>query len=123
MKLHADRLPPLNTVTAYGDDYVEINRERHQAPLRLMPEGSVERWDVGGFDQLSPADIAALLELGPELVLIGTGERQRFLHPSLTAPLAQAHVGFETMSSHAACRTYNILMSEGRRALLALLPG
>ena len=123
MKLHADRLPPLNTVTAYGEGYVEINRERHQAPLRLMPEGSVERWEVGGFDELSAEDSAALHELGPELVLIGTGEQQRFLHPSLTAPLARAHVGFETMTSHAACRTYNILMSEGRRALLALLPG
>src|SRR5690606_39828499 len=82
MKLHADRLPALNTVTAYGEGYVEINRERHQAPLRLMPEGSVERWEVGGFDELSAEDIAALLELGPELVLIGTGEQQRFLHPS-----------------------------------------
>ncbi|MFA7506075.1 MAG: MTH938/NDUFAF3 family protein [Burkholderiaceae bacterium] len=123
MKLHADKLPALNTVTAYGPDYVEINRERHQAPLRVMPEGSVERWEVGAFEELSAADIATLLELEPELVLIGTGERQRFLHPRVTSPLAAAHVGFETMTSHAACRTYNILMSEGRRALLALLPG
>src|SRR5690606_10371432 len=123
MKLHADRLPALNTVTAYGEGYVEVNRERHQAPLRLMPEGSVERWDVGGFEQLSAADIAALLEFGPELILIGTGDQQRFLHPRLTAPLAQARVGFETMTTHAACRTYNILMSEGRLPLLALLPG
>lgn len=123
MKLHADKLPALNTVTAYGEDYVEVNRERHQAPLRFMPEGSIERWDVGGFEEISAADIAALLELGPELVLIGTGARQRFLHPRVVAPLAEARVGFETMTSHAACRTYNILMSEGRRALLALLPG
>jgi uncharacterized protein len=61
MKLHADRLPPLNTVTAYGEDYVEVNRERHRAPLRLMPEGDVARWEVGGFDELSAADFAALL--------------------------------------------------------------
>jgi len=121
MKLHADKLPALNTVTAYGADYVEINRERHQAPLRLMPEGAVERWNVGEFDEISAADIAALLELEPELILIGTGERQRFLPARIIAPLAEARVGFETMTSHAACRTYNILMSEGRRALLALL--
>lgn len=123
MKLHADKLPALNTVTAYGDGYVEVNRQRHQAPLRLMPEGEVARWEVGSLDEISATDIAALLALGPELVLIGTGERQHFLHPRITAPLAQARVGFETMSSHAACRTYNILMSEGRRALLVLLPG
>ena len=122
MKLHADKLPPLNTVTGYGEGYVEVNRERHQAPLRLMPEGNVERWEVGGVDELSTGDIAALLDLEPELVLIGTGERQHFLHPRVTAPLFQARIGFETMTSHAACRTYNILMSEGRRALLVLLP-
>lgn len=123
MRLHSDRLPALNTVTAYGEGYFEINRERHQAPLRFMPEGTVEHWEVGRPEELSAADIASLLELEPEVVLIGTGSEQCFLHPRVTAPLAAAHVGFETMSSQAACRTYNILMSEGRRALLVLLAG
>lgn len=123
MKLHADALPAHNTVTGYGDGYVEINRERHAAPLQLMPEGDVAPWNVGGLDELSAADMSALVIRAPELVLIGIGPQQRFLHPRITAPLAEAGIGFETMTSAAACRTYNILMSEGRRVLLVLVAG
>jgi uncharacterized protein len=62
-----------------------------------------------------------LLAHRPEIVLLGTGATQRFPHPRLSAPLAAARVGFEVMDTRAACRTYNILLGEGRRVVAAVL--
>lgn len=121
MKLHATQPTSLNTVTAYGSGYVEINAQRHQQALIVQPETPVEPWPVERFEELAVAHFARLAELKPEVVLLGTGGRQRFPHPRLTAPLTAAGIGVEAMDSGAACRTYNILMTEGRRVLLALL--
>jgi uncharacterized protein len=123
MKLHADAPTSLNTITAYGADWIEINRERFDGAIVVMPEGAVSAWPARQFDALTPDDFEALLAREPELVIFGTGAKQRFPHPRLTAPLLQARVGIEIMSTHAACRTYNILMAEGRRVLAVLLPG
>jgi uncharacterized protein len=62
-----------------------------------------------------------MVDLKPELVLIGTGSRQRFPKPELLKALVQAKIGFEIMNSQAACRTYNILVGEGRQVVLALI--
>jgi uncharacterized protein len=121
MKLHAAATTALNTFTAYGPGYVEINRQRYARPVLVAPEGEVVAWEVDGFESLTPAHFESLLSREPELVLLGTGERQRFPHPRLTAALAQARVGIDVMDTRAACRTYNILMMEGRRVLVALL--
>lgn len=121
MKLHADMPSPLNTVTAYGPDWIEINRRRFDGAVVVMPEGEVVAWSAQRFETLSAADFESLLARAPELVLLGTGQKQRFPHPRLTAPLTAAGVGVDVMNTHAACRTYNILMAEGRRVLAALL--
>ena len=121
MKLHADPLTHLNTVTAYGLGFVEINKVRHDGSVLVAPESPVVSWGVASFDALRSEDFAALIDLAPEVVLFGTGRRQRFPHPRLTQPLHEARIGVEVMDTSAACRTYNILMAEGRRVLAALL--
>jgi len=121
LKLHADSPTAFNTVTAYGSGYIEINAIRHTRPVLVAPDQPVEAWDVASFDSLTAEDFARLRARAPELVLLGTGERQRFPQPRLTRPLADAHIGCEAMDSRAACRTYNILMGEGRKVLAALL--
>jgi uncharacterized protein len=121
LKLHADSPTALNTVTAYGSGFIEINQVRHQRPVLVAPEGLVQPWDVASFDALSSADFERLRDRAPELVLLGTGARQRFVHPRLTRALTDARIGCEVMTSAAACRTYNILMGEGRKVLAALL--
>jgi uncharacterized protein len=63
-----------------------------------------------------------VLALEPEVVLLGTGARQQFLHPSRLAPIYRAGVGVEIMTTAAACRTFNILVAEERRVVAALLP-
>ncbi len=121
MKLHAAAQTALNTVTAYGPGYVEINRQRYAHSLLIAPEGGIARWEVDAFEALGPAHFEALLAREPELVLLGTGERQRSPHPGLTTSLARARIGLDVMDTRAACRTYNILMMEGRRVLVAML--
>lgn len=122
MKLHADMPSPLNTVTAYGPDWVEINRRRFDGAVVVTPEGEIVAWSAQRFEAMTAADFEALLARAPELVLLGTGQKQRFPHPRLTAPLTAAGIGVDVMGTHAACRTYNILMTEGRRVLAVLLP-
>jgi uncharacterized protein len=78
-------------------------------------------WEAPSFAGLEPSHFAQIAELKPELVIIGTGLRQRFPRPDLLKALINAKVGFEIMDTQAACRTYNILVGEGRQAMAALL--
>jgi uncharacterized protein len=121
LKLHQEASGALNTITSYGADYVAINLQRHEGSIIVMPESPVIQWTVTSFDALTPENFDALLELAPEVVVFGSGSRLRFAHPRLTAKLTQQRIGVETMDFGAACRTYNILMSEGRRVAAALL--
>ncbi len=121
MKLHQDSSGALNTVTGYGTDYVDVNLQRHAHSIIVLPEEPVIEWPVSAFDALTPDHFAALLPAKPELVIFGSGARIRFPHPRLTAALAAARIGVETMDFMAACRTYNILVAEGRRVAAALL--
>jgi len=121
LKLHADQPQNLNTVTGYGPGYVEINAIRHEHSLLVMPEGDIEPWPVNRFEDLQSAHFEALLDKSPEVVLLGTGGQLRFPHPRLTAALSRRHIGVDAMDLQAACRTYNILMAEGRKVAAVLL--
>lgn len=122
MKLHSDFPPQLNLVTGYGAGFVEVNRERRQGALLLLPDGPVIDWEVRAFEQIDAHCLERLLAHRPEIVLLGTGARQRFPHPRVGTALASARIGLDVMDTPAACRTYNILAAEGRRVLAALLP-
>jgi uncharacterized protein len=120
VKLHASALGHLHTFTGYGEGYVMVNGQRHEASLIVQPE-QLHAWPVAGFEALAEAHFALIAELKPEVVLLGTGSRLRFPHPRLLAPFARARIGFEVMDLQAACRTYNILMAEERNVAAALL--
>jgi uncharacterized protein len=120
LKLHEERQTNLNTVTGYGPGYIEINGARHSGNL-ILAATSVQPWSVAGFESLQAADFDPVLGLGADVVLLGTGLRHRLVHPALTASLAGAGIALETMDTRAACRTYNILVADGRRVAGALL--
>lgn len=122
LKLHADTPTALNTVTAYGAGFVEINQIRHATNVIVTPD-QVIPWPLANFEALDVSDFEQLRNLRSEVVLLGTGARQRFPHPRLTRPLADARIGLEVMDTQAACRTYNILMAESRKVAAALLIG
>lgn len=121
MKLYQDKNANLNVVTGYGTDHVLINKQRHDGNLLLTATRIVSPWAPGGYAGLTADDFAAARDLGVEIVLVGTGSRQRFPAPALLRPLIDARIGFEIMDLAAACRTFNILVGEGRAVAAALL--
>jgi uncharacterized protein len=100
---------------------VRVGQTEHRGNLVLLPDAVIEGWAPAGFAALTESDFASLLAHAPELVLLGTGARQRFPHPQLLRALSAAHVGVESMDTRAACRTFNILVAEGRRVAAALV--
>ena len=121
MKLQIAQTEGQNTFTAYGEGYVSVNAIRHNSNLIVLPDRLIPNWTTACFETLSIADFEFLASLENEIILLGTGNQLRFPHPELTQPLIQARKGLEVMSIQAACRTYNILISEGRKATAALL--
>lgn len=121
MKLHRDQVSDQNVINAYGDDHVVVNEMRHSGNLIVLSDRIEAGWAAGGFDALCEDDFAALAALGVEIILIGTGRRQRFPSPALLRPLIEAQIGVEVMDLAAACRTYNILTAEYRSVAAALL--
>lgn len=121
MKLHATRTQQYQTITAYDENGVEINAIRFNHSLIVLPESAPVAWPVTSFEALTSAHFEQINATGPDVVILGTGSRQRFAHPSLSTVLTSRRVGVECMDSKAACRTYNILMAEGRKVALALI--
>lgn len=121
MKLHSDPQSSQNTITGYGIGFLEVNQTPYSHALIVQPEGEVLAWLVEEIQDLSEDHFSMISALLPELVIVGTGKKQVFLNPKILQPLIKAKIGFEMMDSQAACRTYNILMGEGRKVLAAIL--
>jgi uncharacterized protein len=94
---------------------------RFDHSLIVLPETAPVAWPVTSFDSLTAENFAQLDAISPDVVILGTGKRQRFIHPRLIAALTARRIGVECMDNQAACRTYNILMAEGRKVALALI--
>lgn len=120
MKLHLATPSGINLVTALGDGFIEVNRERRERSLILLPDALLD-WPVDVFDQLTREHLTALAGHRPALVILGTGQRHRFPPPGLYRDLIAAGIGLEHMNTAAACRTYNILATEGRAVAAALI--
>lgn len=121
MNLQPLEAPGRYTITGYGDGYVSVNGQRHAKSLIVLPDRVIEGWIETPDDALSAADFERLAELDCETILLGTGTQLRFPDPVLLRPLALAGKGIEVMDTKAACRTYNVLVCEGRRVAAALL--
>jgi uncharacterized protein len=121
LKLHLESARALNTFTGYGEGFVMVNGERIERSVVVLPDRLIQDWPAEAFDELAPEHFAALAGLGREIVLLGTGTRQRFPRPEILLPLIRAGIGVEVMDLQAACRTYNILMAEERKVAAALL--
>jgi uncharacterized protein len=120
MKLQPDK-SDVQTLTAHGPGWVAINNERVEHSVVLGSRGERFAWECANFDELGPEHFAQLAALGAELVIFGSGQRIRFPQPAWLRALIAQRTGVETMDTAAACRTYNILASEGRHVVAALL--
>ena len=122
MKLHLNQPAAQNLFTAYGEGFVQINATRHESSV-IVTGADVEAWEAKSIDSLAAGSFARLLEIRPEIVIIGTGQAFKFPQPASLRPLVEARIGYEVMDTGAACRTYNILIGEGRNVLAALIVG
>jgi uncharacterized protein len=121
MKMRADRIEGQNAIARHGPDGVVVNGIEHTASVVVPWDGAVTPWNAPSFESLSAEHFAELAALRPELVLFGSGARLRFPSAALLRPLIEARIGVETMDTAAACRTYNVLLAEGRSVVAALL--
>jgi uncharacterized protein len=120
MKLHLTQSAGNQLITGYGNGWIEVNETRYEQSLIVLPGLLITDWNVADFDSLDESHFGRLAILKPEVVLLGTGDIHRFAHPRLSRALTEAGVGLECMTTAAACRTYNILMAEGRHVAAAL---
>lgn len=120
MKFQPDKSDTL-TITGYGPGWLAVDKQSYTHSLVVSSSGSLEPWDCTRFEDLGPAHFAQLAEADVETIIFGSGNRLRFPSPAWLALLIAKRIGFETMDTPAACRTYNVLAGEGRKVLLAAL--
>ncbi|HKY01015.1 MAG TPA: Mth938-like domain-containing protein [Burkholderiales bacterium] len=120
MKLHIAQTAA-NLVTSYGEGYVTVLQNRYEKSLIVLPDEVIADWPPENFEALKPEHLAVLVARNPEIVLLGTGNKLRFPRPEVMRPLIETGRGYEVMDLPAACRTYNILVAEGRRVAAALI--
>jgi uncharacterized protein len=121
MKFQPDQLPGTNIITRHDGDALWVGSVRFEHSLLVPWQGPVLAWAPARIEDLAAAHFEALLALKPELVIFGSGPRHRFVSPALMSALIDQRIGVETMDTAAACRTYNVLVAEGRSAVAALL--
>lgn len=126
MKLHLTHSEGQNLITAYTHEAISINHRAYSSNLIVLPDTLITNWTSVSnltltLDNLTEIDFTRIIALKPEVVLLGTGKTHQFLHPKTSRLLATHGLYLECMSTSAACRTYNILMSEGRKVAAALL--
>ena len=123
MKLQADRAEGVNIINAHTANSISVNGEAHMVSVLVPPTGPVTLWHVATLADLTEAHFERIAQAKPELVIFGSGSTLRFPPPALLRSLMAARIGIETMDTAAACRTYNILVGEGRQVMAALIVG
>ena len=123
MHFQPDINPLQNNLTSVDVVAIKVNQVPYESSILIAPTGDVECIQARHTQELTDAFWQTVVAHAPEVLLIGTGSKQNFIHPHSLAPLYAANIGVECMDSGAAARTFNVLMSEGRRVLaLILLP-
>ncbi len=121
MKFQPDTAHDVNVITRHDGAAVWVGSVRFTHSLLVPWSGDVQAWPATDADDLTAAHFERIAALRPEVVIFGSGARLRFVLPALTRALIESRIGIETMDTGAACRTFNVLASEGRRVLAALL--
>ena len=121
MKFQADFLEGVNTITRHDGTRLWVGGQPYSGSIVVPWVGAVRPWPPAAFGELTEAHFDALLQDKPELVIFGSGSRLRFPSAALLRGLIAQRVGFESMDTAAACRTYSVLVSEVRTVVAALL--
>ena len=121
MKFAQDSQDEGYVITAYGEDSVSVNGKVFEQSLILANTEFSEDWGLSSIEQLADEHIEQILSFDPELIIIGTGDKLVFPKVEVYSAIIKRGIGVDFMDTHAACRTYNILMSEGRGVVAGLI--
>lgn len=121
MEFAKDPATEPNAIVACLPSEIRLRDRRFAASLIVTRDAVIDAWKPPRAEELTIDDFEELLGHAPEVVLLGTGERQRLPPPALYAAFAARGIGLEVMDNRAACRTYNVLLSELREVALALM--
>lgn len=108
-------------ITGYTADSVSVGGIEYRHSLRVSHQAAVTPWPVATFADITETTVANGTALQAEIVILGTGRKLRFPPAAALRPLIEARIGFEVMDTAAACRTYNVLLGEGRQVAALLL--
>lgn len=123
MKIELDtRTPDINIIESYSSDGVVINSKLYQNSIIVGAQQLIDNWPPQYYGELTDKHFTDLMELGPEILLIGTGRRLVFPPDTILDGLRIRGIGVEVMDTGAACRAYNFIVAEGRIVFAALLP-
>lgn len=123
MKFTEHRDSNINTVKKYSPGSVQVNQFTLTTSCFITQKDINDSWQCAHISKLSTALLDELLTTDAEVIILGTGEKQIFPEPRLFAYCASQGVGLEVMANDAACRTYNVLTTEDRDVVLALIMG
>lgn len=107
-------------VRSVSDQEILIGDQKWSKPVALTAAGVLENWTPAPVASLCIDDLTAVLDTGPELIVIGTGSKQLLPNRELMFAMARKGVGLEVMDTPAAARTFNVLISEGRSVAAVL---
>jgi uncharacterized protein len=111
----------VNLIVAYGNGEVVLRERTLLGSVIVTPTEVIENWSVSTIDELDMQTLEPVLALAPDLIVLGTGDRLRFPRHSVRSQVTARGIGFEIMDTAAACRTYNVLVLEGRKVVVALI--
>lgn len=121
MKFQPETFSGVNMIARFDPGRIVVGAELHTHSIVVPWAGAVLPWPVQRFEDLLASHFEQLLALRPELVIFGSGARLRFAPAALLRPLIEQRIGVECMDTPAACRTYNVLVSEQRSVVAALI--
>ena len=120
MKFAEDHNTSKYKITGYDSDGVEINGLRHKQAFILSPMVLIADWQPQNLDALKTEHFEAFYKMKPEVIILGTGSKQVFPKHEILKYLVQNRIGYEIMDTQAACRTFNIIMAEGRNVVAGM---
>lgn len=121
MKFSEDYAIGVNVIRSYDSSGISINNKTYTQSLIVSGNSLIQDWPIQTIDQLNTDLLDLVLELQPEVIVIGTGDKLEFPTPQAYASIINRGVGIEFMDSGAACRTYNVLISENRKVVAGII--
>lgn len=121
MQLTVDKPNALYTISSYEKGSITIADKQYDNSVIVAADNIISPWTVADVNSLNIGHFQPIFELQPEIILLGSGENIQFPEAAIVAEIVAKKVGFETMDTIAACRTYNLLIAEGRQVVAALM--